>query len=228
MKFSHAATLLVLSGGNNAVSAFQLTTKTTSLSFPTTVRPSSTATIGSTRRYAVAIDVPAPPPAPKLDEDAKEVIEEEEPAFDMTGIALSGLEGQALKWKESDFPQARELRAVIPKDCFESDTKTSLKYLSVSVIGTTLCTLMGTRLLSVLPPSNIMNVPFWSLYSAVTGTVAMGLWVLAHECGHGAFSKNKTTGYYWILVTFLFVSSILQLATITCCTSSIYESYGIR
>jgi fatty acid desaturase len=192
MKFSHAATLLVLSGGNNAVSAFQLTTKTTSLSFPTTVRPSSTATIGSTRRYAVAIDVPAPPPAPKLDEDAKEVIEEEEPAFDMTGIALSGLEGQALKWKESDFPQARELRAVIPKDCFESDTKTSLKYLSVSVIGTTLCTLMGTRLLSVLPPSNIMNVPFWSLYSAVTGTVAMGLWVLAHECGHGAFSKNKT------------------------------------
>jgi len=24
----------------------------------------------------------------------------------------------------------------------------------------------------------------------VTGTVAMGLWVLAHECGHGAFSKK--------------------------------------
>jgi fatty acid desaturase len=33
--------------------------------------------------------------------------------------------------------------------------------------------------------------PIWSLYSVVTGTVAMGLWVLAHECGHGAFSKNR-------------------------------------
>jgi fatty acid desaturase len=200
MKFSHAVTLLALSGGNNAASAFQLT-KTTS--FPTTVRPSSTATIGSTRRYAVAIDIPTPP-APKLDEDVKII---EEPAFDMTGIALSGLQGQALKWEESDFPQARELRAVIPKDCFVSNTKTSLKYLSVSVIGTTLCTLMGTRLLSVLPPSSIMNVPFWSLYSAVTGTVAMGLWVLAHECGHGAFSKNKkiqdTVGFW--LHSFLLV-----------------------
>lgn len=34
-------------------------------------------------------------------------------------------------------------------------------------------------------------MPIWGLYSAVTGTVATGLWVLAHECGHGAFSKNR-------------------------------------
>jgi len=41
-------------------------------------------------------------------------------------------------------------------------------------------------------PDNLFTLPFWTAYSAVTGTVAMGLWVLAHECGHGAFSKNKT------------------------------------
>jgi omega-6 fatty acid desaturase (delta-12 desaturase) len=37
----------------------------------------------------------------------------------------------------------------------------------------------------------IWTFPIWTAYAAVTGTVAMGLWVLAHECGHGAFSPNK-------------------------------------
>jgi len=133
--------------------------------------------------------------APKIEEEMKVI----EKPFDMTGIALSGLNGKALKWKESDFPKAKELKAVIPKDCFVPETKTSMKYLSVSVIGTTLCTLFGARMLSVFNPSRLMNLPFWTAYSAVTGTVAMGLWVLAHECGHGAFSKNKkiqdTVGY---------------------------------
>merc|ERR1719310_2489431 len=29
-------------------------------------------------------------------------------------------------------------------------------------------------------------------YAFVTGTAATGCWVAAHECGHGAFSDNKT------------------------------------
>jgi omega-6 fatty acid desaturase (delta-12 desaturase) len=29
------------------------------------------------------------------------------------------------------------------------------------------------------------------VYAIVTGTVATGVWVVAHECGHGAFSDNK-------------------------------------
>ena len=76
---------------------------------------------------------------------------------------------------------------------------TSLSYLSVSVIGTAICTALGISALSALPPENILTLPFWTAYSAVTGTVAMGLWVLAHECGHGAFSKDirvrDTVGY---------------------------------
>lgn len=39
--------------------------------------------------------------------------------------------------------------------------------------------------------TSIWTLPIWTAYAAVTGTVAMGLWVLAHECGHGAFSSNK-------------------------------------
>ena len=197
MKFSHATTLLAISCASTA-SAFQSASRSGSFVRPTTTNAaarSSTATTSSTRRYALAIDPTVVMPAPKIEEEMK-VIEE---PFDMTGVALSGLNGKALKWKESDFPKAKDLKSVIPKDCFVPETKKSMKYLSVSVIGTTLCTLFGARMLSVFNPSRLMNLPFWTAYSAVTGTVAMGLWVLAHECGHGAFSKNKkiqdTVGY---------------------------------
>jgi len=110
--------------------------------------------------------------------------------FDMEGIALSSLKGKALGLNPEDFPGAAEIRAVIPQDCFEPDTSRSLGYLSVSLIGTIICSAIGFNLIEVIP-ANFWTTPFWAAYSAVTGTVAMGLWVLAHECGHGAFSKNK-------------------------------------
>lgn len=70
---------------------------------------------------------------------------------------------------------------MIPADCFEPDTAKSLGYLSVSLIGTALCTVLGVSALSFLNPANPLTWPFWAAYSAVTGTVAMGLWVLSHE-----------------------------------------------
>jgi omega-6 fatty acid desaturase (delta-12 desaturase) len=33
--------------------------------------------------------------------------------------------------------------------------------------------------------------PLWLVYGLVTGTVAMGCWVIAHECGHQAFHPNR-------------------------------------
>lgn len=126
---------------------------------------------------------------------------------DLKSIAFSGLKGKALSLEDSDFPMSKEVRAVIPEDCFNPDTATSLGYLSVSTIGTAICTAFGISALNVLPPDNLLTLPFWTAYSAFTGTVAMGLWVLAHECGHGAFSKNRkiqdTVGY--IIHTLMFV-----------------------
>eukprot|EP01082_Thalassiosira_pseudonana_P003008 g3600.t1 g3600 contig12:2399845-2400624(-) len=119
--------------------------------------------------------------------------------INLDGIKFSGLKGKALSLTTSDFPERNEITKVIPADCFEPETAKSLGYLSVSVIGTALCTAFGVNALSVLDPAQIWTLPFWTAYSVVTGTVAMGLWVLAHECGHGAFSKDKklqdTVGY---------------------------------
>mmetsp|Transcript_13388 Transcript_13388/g.19146 ORF Transcript_13388/g.19146 Transcript_13388/m.19146 type:complete len:476 (+) Transcript_13388:183-1610(+) len=126
--------------------------------------------------------------------------------IDLSGIAFSGLKGKALSLNAEDFPAAKDLTAAIPKECFTPDTATSLGYLSVSVVGTALCTAIGIFMNSQIGTS-IFTLPIWTAYSAITGTVAMGLWVLAHECGHGAFSTNKklqdAVGY--VLHSFLLV-----------------------
>jgi omega-6 fatty acid desaturase (delta-12 desaturase) len=100
------------------------------------------------------------------------------------------LKGKALSLRPEDFPKSKDIKAVIPKDCFEPETTKSLGYLSVSTIGTVICTAFGVGMLGTIGTS-IFTLPIWAAYAAVTGTVAMGLWVLAHECGHGAFSKNR-------------------------------------
>lgn len=85
------------------------------------------------------------------------------------------MKGKALSLKQEDFPQSRDIREVIPEDSFAPDTATSLSYLSVSLIGTALCTFIGVNALSIFNPANILSFPFWAAYSVVTGTVAMGL-----------------------------------------------------
>ena len=55
-----------------------------------------------------------------------------------------------------------------------------------SLLCTAACVAVGLRI-----PLSAAFLPLWLCYAGVTGTVAMGLWVLAHECGHGAFSDNR-------------------------------------
>ena len=109
---------------------------------------------------------------------------------DLDGVAFSGLKGKALSIRPSDIPSFATLKKIVPEDCFKPDTATSFGYLSISLAATAFCTAIGVQLESLIGLS-AWAIPVWAAYSAVTGTVAMGLWVLAHECGHGAFSQKK-------------------------------------
>lgn len=40
-------------------------------------------------------------------------------------------------------------------------------------------------------PMELGASPLWIIYAIITGTVAMGCWVIAHECGHNAFHPNR-------------------------------------
>lgn len=47
---------------------------------------------------------------------------------------------------------------------------------------------------------SIFCLPFWIIYAVINGTLSTGVWVLGHECGHGAFSsktwRNNSLGFF--------------------------------
>ena len=113
----------------------------------------------------------------------------------MSNIKFSGLKGQALAIEDKDIPSIKEFKDVIPDHYFKCNTKTSLRYLLQSALIQSLVVAIGLSI-----PFTLKMIPIWIIYALLSGTTAMGFWVIAHECGHGAFSKNKTlesvTGYF--------------------------------
>ena len=105
----------------------------------------------------------------------------------MSNIKFSGLKGQALEINISDIPRIKEFQDVIPNQYFKPRTRTSLRYLFQSFFIQVLVLVIGLSI-----PLTPKMIPIWILYAFISGTTAMGFWVIAHECGHGAFSRNKT------------------------------------
>lgn len=97
------------------------------------------------------------------------------------------------------LPSKGEIKAVIPKHCFDRSFIRSMGYvvrdtiLAAGCVYLTLLTGVTTDL-----PSNWLSVDaliwvaVWNLYAFWMGTILTGHWVLAHECGHGAFSSSQT------------------------------------
>jgi omega-6 fatty acid desaturase (delta-12 desaturase) len=101
-------------------------------------------------------------------------------------VQLSGLNGKALAVTMADVPSKADIKRVVPAHCFTRQTGTSLRYLAQS-----LAIQAGLFALGRAIPLTRAMLPLWVAYALVTGTAATGLWVLAHECGHGAFSDNR-------------------------------------
>ena len=120
----------------------------------------------------------------------------------MSNVKFSGLKGQALEIKITDIPSIKEFKDVLPAYFFKSNTRTSLRYLLQSVLIQAVVFAIGLKI-----PCTLAMIPIWILYAFLSGTTAMGFWVLAHECGHGAFSRNKTleTIIGYLLHSFLLV-----------------------
>jgi fatty acid desaturase len=89
--------------------------------------------------------------------------------------------------EELCVPDRRELMEVIPAHCFDINER-----IAFTRLGCLLLLTLGFGLAAHLAvPKEWAFAPFWITYAAVNGTIANGLWVLAHECGHHAFSRRK-------------------------------------
>ena len=83
----------------------------------------------------------------------------------------------------------KEIYNAIPPHCFNSSATRSLFYLARDV---------GYISILVYASSFIQYIPvayarafLWTAYTVLQGICFTGIWILAHECGHGAFSKYK-------------------------------------
>ena len=84
------------------------------------------------------------------------------------------------------YPSKSELLSVLPAELLHFDPLKAWGSLGLSLGLSLLAYGVGTRI-----PLQLWAAPLWLLYGVVTGTVAMGCWVIAHECGHQAFHPNR-------------------------------------
>jgi omega-6 fatty acid desaturase (delta-12 desaturase) len=105
----------------------------------------------------------------------------------------------------------KDLLSAIPPHCFQRNFWRSMTYViwDFALLGAFLWTA-----LTYIPKINADNLSLphpalykvarfaaWGFYDLAAGLVATGLWVIAHECGHQAFSTSKTANNTvgWIL-----------------------------
>lgn len=97
----------------------------------------------------------------------------------------------------------KDLKDAIPPHCFDRSLVKSFSYFFLDVI--VVCILFSVAYYVsnnyLTNMSWIYSVLFWSAYSFCQGTVMMGLWVVAHECGHQSFSKYKSVNNFvgWVI-----------------------------
>lgn len=102
----------------------------------------------------------------------------------------------------------KDIRDAIPKHCLERSALTGYAYIlrDIVCIATTFVVFHN-----LVTPEHVPSTPvralLWGLYTVLQGLFGTGLWVIAHECGHGAFSASRTindiTG--WVLHSALLV-----------------------
>jgi len=82
-----------------------------------------------------------------------------------------------------------DIKRAIPPHCFKRSIPRSFSYLISDLIIIALAVYASNFFVAEGP----LKWAMWGAYWVVTGCVATGVWVIAHECGHHAFSD-----YQWL------------------------------
>ncbi|KAG7283991.1 Oleate hydroxylase fah12 [Staphylotrichum longicolle] len=102
----------------------------------------------------------------------------------------------------------KDIRDAIPKHCYERSALRSMGYVARDMVYLATTFYLWNKF--VTPeyiPSQPVRVVLWGVYTFLQGLFGTGLWVLAHECGHGAFSPSQTFNNLvgWVLHSALLV-----------------------
>ncbi|KAL9124782.1 MAG: hypothetical protein Q9217_005925 [Psora testacea] len=84
-----------------------------------------------------------------------------------------------------------QIRAAIPKHCFVRSARRSLGYVARDLVQCTFNWCLFRYVLTPRVESIAASTLLWAIFTVIQGFIMTGLWVLAHECGHQAFSESK-------------------------------------
>lgn len=84
-----------------------------------------------------------------------------------------------------------QVKKAIPPHCFQRSVLRSFSYVVQDLILASLFYYVATNYFHLLP--HPLSYLAWPIYWAFQGCVLTGVWVIAHECGHHAFSD-----YQWL------------------------------
>lgn len=97
-----------------------------------------------------------------------------------------------------ELPTKGQIKAAIPAHCFERSYIWGMTYLIRDIIMSAAFTygtmqVLSTDLPSLSDPLEVAKWTVgWGFYAFWQGTIWTGPWVVAHECGHGAFSPSQS------------------------------------
>lgn len=122
-----------------------------------------------------------------------------------TETNLTAIDTYGNVFKAPDY-SIKEILQVIPSHCYERRLMESMYYVFRDIFWMVVFGYIANNYIHLLPNQALRFVA-WSAYVTVQGLFGTGIWVLAHECGHQAFSDygwvNDTVG--WILHSYLMV-----------------------
>lgn len=100
----------------------------------------------------------------------------------------------------------KDILLVIPAHCYERRVAESMYYVFRDIFCMVALGYVANNYISALPNAAV-RFGAWALYSYVQGLLGTGLWVLAHECGHQAFSDHRwvNDSVGWVLHSFWLV-----------------------
>lgn len=123
----------------------------------------------------------------------------------------SGLTATNTYGEEFQVPDytIKDILSAIPSQCYERRALESLYYVFRDIACMVAIGYVANNYIQFLP-NKALRFTAWALYSYVQGLFGTGIWVLAHECGHQAFSDygwlNDLVGWvlhsYWLVPYF--------------------------
>lgn len=125
---------------------------------------------------------------------------------------LTTIDTNGKVFKVPDY-SIKDILQAIPKHCYERSLIRSLGYV---VRDITMMAIIGYVGHTFIPMVQIPEYPtlafglrgaLWMVQSYCIGLFGFGLWILAHECGHGAFSDYQNINDFigWVLHSYLIV-----------------------